>query len=339
VHRGDAGGGQDLIRNLLKTNPSERLGAGHRKKQHKNAQVLAQEWGDAMPIKTHLWFRGLRWDRVFSQQIQPSFVPDLQDDYDLTYFDREFTKDTTWKTSEVVKSLSLAEEHPNDAEDFSGFAYVAKAHPIKSPGAHKPSMFIGQQKVPRVSLEKARPTTAELAEAARTQRKSVSSHGRLDEEGEDGAARDEMTAAEAQLHRGSLDLPPWTVAGDRGGDQVPPTPPETHIHPGCLRCRPHTPPGCVICREPAARGTSARRAGGRLSAGRVWWAQRDAGAAIQRSVSVAEDEDGNLSLLKEGEVRAGPCPLSSLALRPSRYPAAAQRPSAQRASEHPVAGR
>ena len=52
-------------------------------------------------------------------------------------------------------------------------------------------MFIGQQKVPRVSLEKARPTTAELAEAARTQRKhngsKVSSHGRLDEEGEDGA--------------------------------------------------------------------------------------------------------------------------------------------------------
>jgi len=40
-----------------------------------------------------------------------------------------------------------------------------------------------------------------------------------------------MTAAEAQLHRGSLDLPPWTVAGDRGGDQVPPTaapPPHTH---------------------------------------------------------------------------------------------------------------
>jgi len=64
----------------------------------------------------------------------------------------------------------------------------------------------------------------------------------------------------------------------------------------------------VKCREPAARGASARRAGGRLSAGRTWRAQRDAGAAIRRSVSVAEDEDGNLSLLKEGEVAPPPLP-------------------------------
>jgi hypothetical protein len=36
--------------------------------------MVSEGWGDGMPIKTHAWFNGLRWDAVLLRQVHPVFT-------------------------------------------------------------------------------------------------------------------------------------------------------------------------------------------------------------------------------------------------------------------------
>lgn len=56
---------QSLIRGLLMTDPSKRLGARLNAQEQQNQhKIIAASWGDGMPIKRHEWFKCLHWDEV-----------------------------------------------------------------------------------------------------------------------------------------------------------------------------------------------------------------------------------------------------------------------------------
>ncbi|PAV82655.1 hypothetical protein WR25_05871 isoform B [Diploscapter pachys] len=70
---------RDLIKRLLKRHVDTRLGAGP---------------DDAEEIKAHPYFRHLRWDCVYTRQIDPPFKPEIKGEDDVSLFDTRFTKMT-----------------------------------------------------------------------------------------------------------------------------------------------------------------------------------------------------------------------------------------------------
>lgn len=66
------GEAQDLITELLKQNPLERLGSL-----------------GASQVKEHMFFDGLDWDSLLRQKAE--FVPELEHEEDTSYFDSEST--------------------------------------------------------------------------------------------------------------------------------------------------------------------------------------------------------------------------------------------------------
>lgn len=61
-----------LIKGLLVADPSKRLGAIAKdaaKDGTDKSHPLEGAWGDATPIKTQAWFKGLRWDAVLLRQV------------------------------------------------------------------------------------------------------------------------------------------------------------------------------------------------------------------------------------------------------------------------------
>lgn len=65
---------KDLIQQLLKKNPNERLGVNGSKQ-----------------IRTHPWFQKIDWEKCLAKKIKPSFIPDVDDEHCVDYFDEEFT--------------------------------------------------------------------------------------------------------------------------------------------------------------------------------------------------------------------------------------------------------
>jgi len=62
----------DLLSKLFVKNPDERLGGGVR---------------GAEDIKEHPWLNMINWDLLLQKKYQPPFVPVLQNELDLKYFD------------------------------------------------------------------------------------------------------------------------------------------------------------------------------------------------------------------------------------------------------------
>jgi serine/threonine protein kinase len=68
--RGEA---RDLITQLLRKNPSQRLGGGP---------------GDSEEVKQHEWFADIEWDLLLRRELEPVFIPVLSHELDVTFFDR-----------------------------------------------------------------------------------------------------------------------------------------------------------------------------------------------------------------------------------------------------------
>lgn len=94
----------DLIKKLLMVNPKKRLGYGE---------------DGAKKIKQHPYFKGVNWDNVWYQKIDPPFVPNLKDETDLTYFDQTFTNEKINSGDSDISGISL------NNNTFKGFTYVA----------------------------------------------------------------------------------------------------------------------------------------------------------------------------------------------------------------------
>ena len=67
------------FRKLLKRQISQRLGSGA---------------ADADPIKTHPFFKHIKWADVISRKLDPPFKPVLASEDDVSQFDSNFTKQT-----------------------------------------------------------------------------------------------------------------------------------------------------------------------------------------------------------------------------------------------------
>ena len=97
---------KDLIAQLLVTNPKKRLGYGS---------------DDAKKIKEHPYFEGINWDDAWNRKLEPPFVPKLNGETDLTYFDKMFTDEKIEgsKVSEVPSSI--------DNTEYKGFTFVTNS--------------------------------------------------------------------------------------------------------------------------------------------------------------------------------------------------------------------
>ena len=92
------------FRKLLKRQISQRLGSGA---------------ADADPIKTHPFFKHIKWADVISRKLDPPFKPLLASEDDVSQFDSNFTKQTPVDSpcgASLSESVNLV---------FQGFTYVA----------------------------------------------------------------------------------------------------------------------------------------------------------------------------------------------------------------------
>ncbi len=86
---------------LLEVNPRKRLG-----------------YNGAEEIKQHPYFEGIDFNRVFAKAYNPPFVPELNNELDLRYFDPGFT-------TEEVESFkeNIIEPNKQTEIEFQGFTY------------------------------------------------------------------------------------------------------------------------------------------------------------------------------------------------------------------------
>ena len=68
----------NFINDLLNLDPNKRLGSGENGFNN---------------IKSHEYFKDINWDKYLKKEIKPPFVPELDDDLDLKYFDKMFTEE------------------------------------------------------------------------------------------------------------------------------------------------------------------------------------------------------------------------------------------------------
>lgn len=99
---------QDLINKLLVVNPKKRLGFGN---------------DGANKIKKHPYFKGVNWIDAWNKKLKPPFIPKLENDTDLTYFDTMFTEEKiNSQDSSDISGITL-----NSYNYFRGYTYIANS--------------------------------------------------------------------------------------------------------------------------------------------------------------------------------------------------------------------
>ncbi|KAK3707788.1 hypothetical protein QZH41_008570, partial [Actinostola sp. cb2023] len=94
---------KDFIRKLLRRHPQSRLG-GH---------------DDAVAIKTHAFFRNIKWEDLTSKTMEPPFRPSISGEEDVSQFDSKFTRQTP------IDSPDDSMLSESASKIFQGFTYVA----------------------------------------------------------------------------------------------------------------------------------------------------------------------------------------------------------------------
>ena len=89
---------KDLINQLLVFEPKKRLGFG------KNG---------VDKIKKHPFFEGINWDDIWNKNVTPPFVPELDDELDLRYFDKQFTDEPLESFTKNMRARETSYEYKN----------------------------------------------------------------------------------------------------------------------------------------------------------------------------------------------------------------------------------
>ena len=96
---------KDLIKKLMVTNPKKRLGWGP---------------GGAEKIKSHPFFKNVDWEKALNKELIPPFIPKLNNELDLKYFDKGFTDE---------RIETFEEEEPSSQNViFKGFTFVTESY-------------------------------------------------------------------------------------------------------------------------------------------------------------------------------------------------------------------
>lgn len=96
----------NLINQLLNPNPKKRIGYGDL---------------DAKKIKEHNYFADVDWNKYLNKEIEPPFVPKLENDMDLRYFDKIFTDEPVDSNRSTIMSRS------GRATEYIGFTYMTQS--------------------------------------------------------------------------------------------------------------------------------------------------------------------------------------------------------------------
>ena len=91
---------KNLIESLLKKDPSKRLGSQR----------------GAAEIKEHPFFKNINWQWMEEQKYEPFFIPKVNKDYGLKYFDTEFTE-------LPIDSLGLSSDRTGPYKKFEDFTF------------------------------------------------------------------------------------------------------------------------------------------------------------------------------------------------------------------------
>jgi serine/threonine protein kinase len=70
-------------------------------------------------IKSHPFFEGMDWDKLWSRELKPPFMPKVSGMQDLKYFDTEFTKNKELNSSEM-------DIQATPSNKFEGYSYKVK---------------------------------------------------------------------------------------------------------------------------------------------------------------------------------------------------------------------
>ena len=96
----------DLINRLLEINPKKRIGYGE---------------NDSKQIKEHPYFNDIDWNKYLNKEIEPPFVPKLENELDLRYFDKCFTDEPVNSNRTTIMSRS------NATSEYNGFNYMTQS--------------------------------------------------------------------------------------------------------------------------------------------------------------------------------------------------------------------
>ena len=98
---------KDLLKKLLEPNPSKRLGNGPE---------------GANEIKNHIFFKEIDWNKLYKRELEPPFVPEVENEEDTNQIDPLFTRELPQETP-VISNLQDDEKQRNH---FGGFTFDGK---------------------------------------------------------------------------------------------------------------------------------------------------------------------------------------------------------------------
>ena len=96
----------NLISQFLSVNPKKRLGYGV---------------NGIKKIKEHPYFNDIDWNKYLNKEIEPPFVPKLENELDLRYFDKCFTDEPVNSNRTTIYSRS------NGTSEYNGFNYMTQS--------------------------------------------------------------------------------------------------------------------------------------------------------------------------------------------------------------------
>ena len=93
---------KDILQKLLTPDPSQRLGSGP---------------NGIQDIKEHAFFTGIDWEAMAERKVEPTFIPKVEDDLDLSNIDNYFTSEEPKETP--TERVSQLEDCNENFEDFT----------------------------------------------------------------------------------------------------------------------------------------------------------------------------------------------------------------------------
>ena len=103
---------KDLISKLLIIDPSKRIGNGVNKSDD---------------IRNHPYFSDIDWNKAMKKELEPPFVPKLEDETDIKYFEKSLKESPVFSDNSGL--VISNEENENDEEDnYEGFTFVASSY-------------------------------------------------------------------------------------------------------------------------------------------------------------------------------------------------------------------
>ena len=97
---------KDLIEKLLNSNPRERIG-----------------YNSSEEIMKHDFFKDIDFDKVLKKNYKPPFIPKLDNEEDLRYFDKGFTEENVESFPDKKLIVSTNGDVKSLSDEFKGFSY------------------------------------------------------------------------------------------------------------------------------------------------------------------------------------------------------------------------